>query len=125
VATVKVPEHIGFGFEPAEADIVFPSGLDHLNFRELPAGSELGRVRAGLVGPLEVSDEHGADVGHRIFDWRDGRLRLRKRLMPAMLTKDAQVIRQDCLCYLMERLPYRGGIDSADVCNGSQSCHKP
>lgn len=106
VATVKVPEHVSFAFEPAEADIVFPSGLDHLNFRELPAGSELGRVRGRLVRPLEVTDECGADVAHRLFDWRDGRLRLRKRLMPAMLSEDVRVIRQDCLCYLMERLHY-------------------
>jgi hypothetical protein len=108
VATVKIPEHVSFGFEPAEADIVFPADLDHLNFRELPAGSELGRIRSGLVLPLEVTDECGADIARRIFDRKDDRLRLRKRLMPAMLTKDAQVIRQDCLCYLMERLPYPG-----------------
>jgi len=25
-------------------------------------------------------------------------------LMPAMLTRDKRVIRQDCLCYLMERI---------------------
>lgn len=106
VATVTVPEPVSFGFEPDEADIVFPSGLDHLNFQELPAGSELGRVRGGLARPLEVTDECGADVGQRILDCKDGRLRLRKRLMPAMLSRDAQAIRQDCLCYLMERLPY-------------------
>jgi hypothetical protein len=108
VATVKVPDRVGFGFEPDGADVVFPADLDHLNFRELPAGSELGRVRDGLGRPLEVTDEGGADVANRLFDWRDGRLRLRKRLMPAMLTRDARVIRQDCLCYLMERLPYPG-----------------
>jgi hypothetical protein len=33
---------------------------------------------------------------------------LTKCLMPAMLTRDERVIRQDCLCYLMERLPYPG-----------------
>lgn len=106
VATVKVPEHVSFAFEPAEADIVFPAGLDHLNFQELAAGSELGRVPGGLDRPLEVTDERGADIGHLLFDWKDDRLRLRKRLMPAMLTKDTRVIRQDCLCYLMERLRY-------------------
>jgi hypothetical protein len=25
--------------------------------------------------------------------------------MPAMLTRDVRVIRQDCLCYFMERYP--------------------
>jgi hypothetical protein len=33
---------------------------------------------------------------------------LKKSLMPAMLTRDTRVIRQDCLCYLMERIPYAG-----------------
>ncbi len=108
VATVKVPEQVSLAFEPAEADIVFPADLDHLNFRELSAGSALGRLRGGLARPLEVTDESGVDVAQRLFDWRDGRLRLRRRLMPAMLTMDAKVIRQDCLCYLMERLPYPG-----------------
>jgi hypothetical protein len=31
-------------------------------------------------------------------------------VMPAMLTRDERVIRQDCLCYLMERLPYPGCV---------------
>jgi hypothetical protein len=95
------------GFDPAEADVVFPADLDRLNFYELPPGSALGRLRPGLaIPPLEVTDEHGADVSQRLFDWEDGHLRLRHRLMPAMLTTDARIIRQDCLCYLMERLPY-------------------
>ncbi len=106
VATVRLPEAVSFGFEPAEADVVFPADLDRLNFHELPAGSVLGRIRPGLDTALEVTDEHGADVGRRLFDWQDGRLQLRRRLMPAMLTTDARIIRQDCLCYLMERLPY-------------------
>ena len=29
----------------------------------------------------------------------------RRAATPAMLTLDARVVRQDCLCYLMERLP--------------------
>ena len=106
VATVKIAEHVSFAFEPAEADVVLPSDLDHLNFRELPAGSSLGRMREGGGCRLEVVDERGEDVAHRLFECNDGLIRLRRRLMPAMLTKDAQVIQQDCLCYLMERLRY-------------------
>ncbi|MFZ3041956.1 MAG: hypothetical protein WA108_09235 [Thiobacillus sp.] len=37
-------------------------------------------------------------------DYSRGEITLRKPLMPAMLTRDEQVIRQDCLCYLMERI---------------------
>jgi len=52
-----------------------------------------------------VRDEHGEEVGAQYLE-RDGdRLRLRRGVMPAMLTRDARVIRQDCLCYFMERYP--------------------
>jgi hypothetical protein len=39
------------------------------------------------------------------FSVTDRRLVLRRGLMPSMLTTDARAVRQDCLCYLMERLP--------------------
>ena len=42
----------------------------------------------------------------RYFEIRSGELRTRRPVMPSMLTMDEQVIRQDCLCYLMERLVY-------------------
>ena len=33
-------------------------------------------------------------------------LRLQREAMPAMLTLDARAVRQDCLCYLMERVAF-------------------
>lgn len=106
VATVKVPEHLNFGFGFQGGDIDFPEDLDHLNFRELPAGALIGRCSPGADARLLVLDEQGEDVAGQLLDCRDGTIRLRRPLMPAMLTRDAGVIRQDCLCYLMERLPY-------------------
>jgi hypothetical protein len=44
-------------------------------------------------------------VTAEFFTTADGLLRLRRAAMPAMLTLDARVVRQDCLCYLMERVP--------------------
>ena len=45
-----------------------------------------------------------SDDGTRYsFHWPDGQLRTRCGLMPSMLTLDERVIRQDCLCYIMER----------------------
>lgn len=108
VATVKVPEAARFGFGAPQADIDFVPELDHYNFRELGHGDVLGRVRPGSGVALQVTDEAGTDVGARLFDYRDGHIVLKKRLMPAMLTRDERVIRQDCLCYLMERIPYSG-----------------
>ncbi|MEW6119979.1 MAG: M14 family metallopeptidase [Pseudomonadota bacterium] len=108
VVTVKVPESARFSFGTAEADIDFVPEIDHFNFRELGPGDLLGRIRPDASPRLLAFDEHGEDVGARMFDYSDGRITLKKRLMPAMLTRDARVIRQDCLCYLMERIPYAG-----------------
>ena len=48
-------------------------------------------------------DEHGNDVAQRYFSTDGEELRVRVPVMPSMLTRDHRVIRQDCLCYLMER----------------------
>ena len=104
VATVKVPEHVSFGFNMAEAEINFLPELDHFNFRELDRGTHLGRMRQDSAARLLVLNENGEDVGAHLFDYREGEITLKQPLMPAMLTRDERVIRQDCLCYLMERL---------------------
>ena len=106
VARVQVPESLSFGFDPEEADLILNPEIEHFNFRELPAGTALGRVNgatseAGL--PLQARDEQGLDVSDRYFLLADGEVRLRQGVMPSMLTRSQEVIRQDCLGYLMER----------------------
>lgn len=104
VAIVKVPQQFSFGFDSEERDIVFPPDLDHLNFRELPTGTAMAELECNNAR-LEAWDEQGRDVAERYFDCEDGLLRTRLPVMPSMLTLNEEVIRQDCLCYLMERLP--------------------
>lgn len=104
IATVKVPECASFGFNAAAADINFLPELDHFNFRELERGISLGQVGPGSAVRLQVVNEDGEDIGDRLFDYQQGEISLKQPLMPAMLTRDERVIRQDCLCYLMERL---------------------
>lgn len=102
VATVKVPPSVAFSFDGSVADIRFVPDLEYLNFRELPAGTVFGEVADGDI-PLDVRDERGEDVARRFFEAADGMLRTRCNVMPSMLTADETVVRQDCLCYLMER----------------------
>jgi succinylglutamate desuccinylase len=111
VAQVKVPKDIRFGFDEPGVDLHLAQDLDHLNFRELPRGTSLGRVRGGDHIALEVRDEQGRDVRDQFFMLEDDELRIRVPVMPSMLTKDTRVIRQDCLCYLMER--YNSHVPSA------------
>ncbi len=103
VATVKVPESVSFGFEPEERELLFTSDLDHLNFRELPGGTLLAQLNSETAR-LEAWDEAGEDVAERFFVNDNGSLKTRLPVMPSMLTLNEEVIRQDCLCYLMERM---------------------
>jgi hypothetical protein len=104
VATVRVPPAVSFGFGDAQADIDFDPRLDHMNFRQLDPGTAFGRSR--LASPLDVRDEARRDVADKFFACGDGTISLRRASTPAMLTLDVRAVRQDCLCYLMERLPF-------------------
>jgi succinylglutamate desuccinylase len=104
VATVKIPEQVSFGFDDEAVDLCLLSDIDHLNFRELPAGTPLGWLRDGTMLQLDVRDENDQDVQDRYFAVTDSRLITVRPLMPSMFTLDRDIIRQDCLGYLMERL---------------------
>ncbi|MFO7593275.1 MAG: M14 family metallopeptidase [Pseudomonadota bacterium] len=104
VATVKVPQSVSFSFSDGAADVILPDDLDHMNFRELPAGTELARIGSDAAR-LEAWDESGKDVAGQYFERDNSRFKTRLPVMPSMLTLNKEVIRQDCLCYLMERLP--------------------
>ena len=104
VATVKVPDNINFGFSDKAVELDLAGDLDHLNFRELPAGTRLGSLRNGNVLPLDVRDENGQPVQEHYFALDNGELVTTRPVMPSMFTLDTKIIRQDCLGYLMERL---------------------
>jgi hypothetical protein len=104
VAIAKVPAAVTLSFDGSPADLVFRADLDHLNFSELPAGTSLAQVRNRNDAPLTVVADDGSNRWQDFFAIRDGELVLRQPLMPAMLTRSVAAVRQDCLCYLMERL---------------------
>ena len=106
VATVKVPDDINFGFDTDDFELFFPSDIEHLNFRELDAGSYFGSISGIERIPLELTGEQGTIDPNHYFSVVDQDIVLKKSVMPSMLTKDKTVIRQDCLCYLMERYVY-------------------
>jgi hypothetical protein len=104
VATVKIPEQVSFGFADEAGDLRLLSDIDHLNFRELPTGTPLGWLRDGASLQLDVRDDNDQDVQDRYFAVTENRLVTARPLMPSMFTLDKDIIRQDCLGYLMERL---------------------
>lgn len=105
VAVCKIPKNISFGFDDHNCDIDFIGDLDHFNFRELPVGTTLARVNHKGKFPLDVRDEDDVQVAQKFFEIADGELRTTESFMPSMLSINETAIRQDCLCYLMERHP--------------------
>lgn len=99
VARVRIPPHQAFGFDGDGRGLDLLEDLDRLNFQVLPQGTALGRF-AGEALPVVVDDPDGAGAD-AYFQLRDGELVTRRPMMPSMLTLDATVIRQDCLCYVM------------------------
>jgi hypothetical protein len=103
VARVTLPDNYRFSFSDPTAEIQLLPALDRYNFSELPVGTVFATTshpRARLL----VWDDENVEVGEHFFTHQDGQLTLKQALMPAMLTLDETVIRQDCLCYLMKRL---------------------
>lgn len=103
VATVKVPENVEFGFGTHHLSLNFNEDIDHFNFKELTPGTPFGYCQGNHL-PILAIDEDGNDVSESYFMMKDNQVVLRRQSMPAMLTRDERVIRQDCLCYLMERI---------------------
>lgn len=108
MAIIKVPESLSFHFNgDPNVDISFDAELDRLNFRELASGTVIGRVNGSEDVVLEAWNEQGVNVAELYFQVVDGDIVLKRPVMPSMLTLDERVIRQDCLCYFMERLEFQ------------------
>jgi len=108
IGVVTVPEHVTIGYGHSEAAVRFDDSIDHLNFCELAAGTRLAQAPGAQSVPLVVTDDAGRAVTEDYLALRGGEIVTARAVMPAMLTRDERVIRQDCLCYFMERLPYPG-----------------
>ncbi|VAX16593.1 Uncharacterized protein Clim_1224 [hydrothermal vent metagenome] len=104
VAIVKTPSGVSYGFGGEENVINYRDDLDRLNFRELPPGTSFGKVKAGFDSLPEAWDENWTEVTHKYFALVKGEIALTQPVMPSMLTKKIDIIRQDCLCYFMERV---------------------
>ncbi|MCB1875220.1 MAG: succinylglutamate desuccinylase/aspartoacylase family protein [Chromatiales bacterium] len=103
VAVVKVPESVSLGFEDG-VELRLVENLDRMNFNELLPGTAFANVTGDVGLALDVcGEENDEDVAHRYFVVEDGQIRTRVPVMPSMLTQNVEIIRQDCLCYLMER----------------------
>lgn len=103
IGIIKVPTEYSFCFNGEKADIEFIKGVEKLNFEEINNDTLLGEIKTDLFKPLIVLDEEGNDIFDKYFYIKNNKIYSRTKLVPAMLTTDTDIIKQDCLCYLMER----------------------
>lgn len=100
LATLNVPDDVSFDFNlPAQADLTFEAGFELKNFTEIKPTDIFAFTR--VEKPFKITSQEGEDVTHEIMRVENGKVYLNKILMPAMITLDKTIIRQDCLCYLL------------------------
>lgn len=104
VARVRIPDDVSFSVHDEAVDLRLAANLDALNFEVVPAGTPIAFVRPGCEAALVALDEHGVDVSARYFRRRGDALVTAAPVIPSLFTPNERIIRQDCLCYLMERL---------------------
>jgi succinylglutamate desuccinylase len=104
VAVVKLKEGMSIGVDQPDMDLDLLPEVDQYNFHEIQAGTPLARIHHERAMPLCAHNEFGKDVAERYFEIRDGYLCNIVPVMPSMMTLDVEIVKQDCLCYLMERL---------------------
>lgn len=105
-ARVHIADGMPFSFagEDESLPLVLTGGLEAVNFHELTAGTEFAVTQCRLAEAFRVLDAHHRDVTTRYLTLAGSSVLLRRSVIPAMYTTDPLVIRQDCLCYFMERM---------------------
>ena len=99
--------HIRITVEPwakvsigGRGDISLRSDLERFNFHKLDAGFAFGTQPHSRLA-LRAWDNDNNDVTDQYLWVQDHELQLRQPGIPAMLTMDPRIMRQDCLGYIM------------------------
>lgn len=105
VARVTVPDRFTLGTEN-DADICLDPDLENRNFHQLATGSVFARIGSSSQAQLIANNESNEDVTDEFFELVNNNILLKKDIIIAMYTTNETAIRQDCLCYLMERIHF-------------------
>lgn len=112
-AAVHVDSDCSFAFGEeqdsgnGDIDLVLDGDIDRMNFTELPPGTAIATRNRADRSLLVAVDTDGHDCTNDWFRLDRGRVVTQRPAMPAMLSTNAEIVRQDCLCYLMERMRIR------------------
>ena len=103
IARMKFNPNATFDFEfspSSSQDFSFLTHIEELNFKELKRGEIIAHVNN--PSSLRIVDDNSSDVFDSSFEVRNGQLIVKKSFIPAMFTKNDEIIRDDCFGYIME-----------------------
>ena len=84
-----------------EKHLCFVSHLDEFNFKQLEAGTFLGKISDQKQ--MKLIDKNGLNIFDEFFSIVENNLTVKSPFTPCMLTKNVQIAKSDCLGYIMEK----------------------
>ncbi len=104
VAIIKIPPEVSIGFGDSDADVQFDADLEQFNFREIHENSIIAKIASNSVGRIIAINDDEVDVTDKYFYHQEQYIKTRTSLIPAMLTQNIDIVKNDCLCYLMTQI---------------------
>ncbi len=105
IARIRIHPEANVDFDNNDntsSDISFIQDLETKNFSYLPTGYHLGYLKNPEL--LRVYDDFGVDVTHHYIKLIKSQLITNQMFIPSMFTKNIDVMKSDCLGYVMEKL---------------------
>lgn len=87
----------------AGGDLFLLDSIEGLNFSEV----QVGEAIAEQLGPdlkIRVFDEGGNDSTATYLELKSGKIRFARNVVPSMLSRNIEIVKQDCLGYLMQKI---------------------
>ena len=95
---------LAFGDAPVEgADLTVRSDFDRHNFDPVEPGMVLGWLGPPGMWPFDARGGDGVEVSAELFTSANGLVRIRRAMVPVMMTVSAAIAQSDCLFYAMQK----------------------
>ncbi|MEZ5598553.1 MAG: succinylglutamate desuccinylase/aspartoacylase family protein [Pseudomonadales bacterium] len=109
LARVHINPDVAFSFAGTgpPAPLVLTGGMEAVNFHAVPRHTEFAYTQRPFQETIQVLDPGHRNVTDQFFYQEGPHVRFARDVVPAMYTTDPDVVRQDCLCYLMAPLSPR------------------
>lgn len=104
LARIVIREDVSYGFDDEVVQLSLPGQLEDKNFSPLMPGEPFATFR-GKGQPFAVLSREDEDLFDQFFRCEGDKVLTTKEWVGSMFTKDLEVIRQDCLGYVMAAIP--------------------